>query len=116
MLHGHAARTAAVLWRHQALPEPGVLTSACFALICCQVLRGRGFALLRGLPVERWTRQQTLIAYWGIGLHWWVARNARLVSYEEHKLTVWANIRCLLGVIGALVCSGGLGLRLLWLF
>jgi hypothetical protein len=35
-----------------------------------QVLRGRGFALLRGLPVERWSRQQTLIAYWGIGLHW----------------------------------------------
>jgi hypothetical protein len=35
-----------------------------------QVLRGRGFALLRGLPVGRWSRQQTLIAYWGVGLHW----------------------------------------------
>eukprot|EP00775_Hariotina_reticulata_P009087 gene9087-9257_t len=35
-----------------------------------EVLRGRGFALLRGLPVDKWSRQETLIAYWGIGLHW----------------------------------------------
>jgi hypothetical protein len=42
----------------------------CCCCFCCQVLRGRGFALLRGLPVERWSRQQMLIAYWGIGLHW----------------------------------------------
>ena len=37
-----------------------------------EVLRGRGFALIRGLPVERWSRLETLVAYWGIGLHWWV--------------------------------------------
>lgn len=35
-----------------------------------EVIRGRGFALLRGLPVERWSRKETLVAYWGIGLHW----------------------------------------------
>ncbi|PJK31735.1 hypothetical protein CVT23_00125 [Minwuia thermotolerans] len=33
------------------------------------VLHGRGFALLRGLPVERWTIRQAAIAYWGMGLH-----------------------------------------------
>jgi hypothetical protein len=45
-------------------------TAASTVKCLLQVLRGRGFALLRGLPVERWSRQQTLIAYWGIGLHW----------------------------------------------
>lgn len=35
-----------------------------------EVLRGRGFALIRGLPVDGWSRLETLVAYWGIGLHW----------------------------------------------
>ena len=34
-----------------------------------EVLHGRGFFLLRGLPVERWTIKQAAIAYWGIGAH-----------------------------------------------
>ncbi len=34
-----------------------------------QVLHGRGFVLLRGLPVERWSVRQAAIAYWGIGAH-----------------------------------------------
>jgi len=34
------------------------------------VKHGRGFGVLRGLPVERWTRVQSLVAYWGIGLYW----------------------------------------------
>ncbi|MCP5152981.1 MAG: TauD/TfdA family dioxygenase [Ectothiorhodospiraceae bacterium] len=33
------------------------------------VLWGRGFVLLRGLPVERYSPRQRAIAYWGIGLH-----------------------------------------------
>lgn len=32
------------------------------------VLHGRGFALIRGLPVDRWTLKQAAIAYWGMGL------------------------------------------------
>lgn len=35
-----------------------------------EVLRGRGFGLIRGLPVDRWSRVETLVAYWGIGLYW----------------------------------------------
>ena len=31
------------------------------------LLEGRGFVLVRGLPVERWTREETAIAYMGIG-------------------------------------------------
>lgn len=38
-----------------------------------ELLYGRGFQLLRGLPVERWTIRQAAIAYWGIGTHLGVA-------------------------------------------
>jgi Taurine catabolism dioxygenase TauD, TfdA family len=34
-----------------------------------EVVRGRGFALLRGLPVVRWTRRQSAVAFWGLGRH-----------------------------------------------
>jgi len=33
------------------------------------LIDGRGFALLRGLPVERYGREDAERAYWGIGLH-----------------------------------------------
>lgn len=35
-----------------------------------EVTWGRGFALLRGVPVWRYTRRESLAAYWGIGLYW----------------------------------------------
>ena len=31
---------------------------------------GRGWALVRGVPVWRYSRQQQLAAYWILGLHW----------------------------------------------
>ena len=34
-----------------------------------EILRGRGFILLRGLPVERLGRDLAGIAYWGLGTH-----------------------------------------------
>ncbi len=34
-----------------------------------EILRGRGFVLLRGLPVEHWSRQQVLTVYWGLACH-----------------------------------------------
>lgn len=34
-----------------------------------EVLHGRGFVLLRGLPVDRWTLREAAIAYWGLGTH-----------------------------------------------
>jgi hypothetical protein len=33
-----------------------------------QVLNGRGVALIKGVPVERYSRREAAIAYWGIGL------------------------------------------------
>lgn len=34
-----------------------------------QLLNGRGFVLLRGLPADDWTDRQLITAYWGIGRH-----------------------------------------------
>jgi hypothetical protein len=33
------------------------------------VAKGRGFVLLRGLPVQRWTSSEIERAFWGLGLH-----------------------------------------------
>jgi hypothetical protein len=34
-----------------------------------EVLLGRGFLLLRGLPVERWGDEDSALVYWGLGQH-----------------------------------------------
>ncbi len=34
-----------------------------------ELIDGRGFVRLRGLPRERWTNDQMCMAYWGIGAH-----------------------------------------------
>jgi len=44
-----------------------------------EVLDGRGFVLLRGLPVEQWGRRLSAIAFLGLGLHW-----GRLRSQNRH--------------------------------
>lgn len=31
---------------------------------------GRGFALIRGVPVDRWTREEVMAAYWLMGTYW----------------------------------------------
>jgi hypothetical protein len=46
-----------------ALPRLG----ATLRSLLRDLLEGRGFVLLRGLPVERWTREQQAIAYMGLG-------------------------------------------------
>ncbi len=40
-----------------------------------EVLNGRGFILLRGLPVERWTMRKSATAYFGLGAHLGSARS-----------------------------------------
>ncbi|KAG2436556.1 hypothetical protein HYH02_011493 [Chlamydomonas schloesseri] len=35
-----------------------------------QAQHGRGWSLLRGVPVQRYSRQQQLTAWWILGLHW----------------------------------------------
>jgi hypothetical protein len=45
------------------------------ARICDEVINGRGFVLMRGLPVERWSIRQSATAYFGIGAHFGSARS-----------------------------------------
>ena len=45
------------------------------AAIRREVIEGRGFALLRGLPVERWSIREAATAYFGIGTHFGGARS-----------------------------------------
>ena len=40
-----------------------------------ECINGRGFVLLQGLPVERWSVQETAVAYWGIGTYWGTAQS-----------------------------------------
>lgn len=48
-------------------PLPTV--SSRLATVKRDVLHGRGFFLIRGLPVDRWTLRQAAVAYWGLGTH-----------------------------------------------
>lgn len=51
--------------------------------LLAELLEGRGFVLLRGLPVERWTRQAQAIAYMGLGS--WLGQ-ARSQNAKGHLL------------------------------
>jgi hypothetical protein len=48
-----------------------------------EVLEGRGFVLVRGLPVERWSRRQAALAFLGIGSH---LGNLRSQNADGHLL------------------------------
>jgi hypothetical protein len=47
------------------------------------VLEGRGFVLIRSLPVERWTRREAALAFLVIGVH---LGNLRMQNAEGHLL------------------------------
>ena len=53
------------------------------ARILHEVLEGRGFVLLRGLPVERWGRRLSALAFLGLGRHW---GNLRSQNRHGHLL------------------------------
>jgi hypothetical protein len=48
-----------------------------------EVLTGRGFVLIRRLPVERWSKLQRAVAFFGLGTHW---GNARPQNADGHML------------------------------
>ncbi|QQS14391.1 MAG: TauD/TfdA family dioxygenase [Rhodospirillales bacterium] len=56
-----------------AFPLPTV--TARLARAKDELLRGRGFTVLRGLPVDRWTIRQSATAYFGLGVHIGSARS-----------------------------------------
>ncbi|GBF87480.1 taurine catabolism dioxygenase [Raphidocelis subcapitata] len=51
---------------HFPLPTLGPLLEA----LRDEVRDGRGFAVIRGFPVDRLSRRETVIGFWGIGLYW----------------------------------------------
>lgn len=53
--------------RQEDFPLPGLGPSLAEQLT--QIRAGRGFVVLRGLPVERYTDQEIEILYWGLGAH-----------------------------------------------
>jgi Taurine catabolism dioxygenase TauD, TfdA family len=48
-----------------------------------EVLNGRGFVLIKALPVERWTKREAAIAFLGIGVH---LGNLRMQNAAGHLL------------------------------
>ena len=48
-----------------------------------EVLNGRGFVLIRSLPIHRWTSRQAAIAFLGIGVH---LGNLRMQNADGHLL------------------------------
>ncbi|KAL4447780.1 hypothetical protein ABPG75_004999 [Micractinium tetrahymenae] len=48
-----------------------------------EVTHGRGFQLLSGVPVDRWSQQQSILAYWGMGLYWGKVRS---INKQGHLL------------------------------
>jgi hypothetical protein len=53
------------------------------AAIQDEVMRGRGFALIRGLPVDRWSIRESATVYYGLGTHF---GNARSQNAKGHVL------------------------------
>ena len=68
---GHGTPLADISPATFALPALGAVLSG----ILTELLEGRGFAMLRGFPVERYTREEQAIAYLGIGSHFGKARS-----------------------------------------
>ncbi|HKK29989.1 MAG TPA: TauD/TfdA family dioxygenase [Alphaproteobacteria bacterium] len=51
--------------------------------LCSDVLNGRGFALMRGLPVDRYSMRESATAYFGVGTYF---GNARSQNAKGHVL------------------------------
>jgi hypothetical protein len=67
--------------RKQDFPLPTLAPR--FERILNEVLAGRGFALIRRLPVERWSKLERAVAFCGLGAHW---GNLRSQNAEGHVL------------------------------
>jgi hypothetical protein len=75
---------SAINWqnlRREDFPLPGMEQR--LRGILDDVLEGRGFVLLRGLPVERWERRLAATAFLGLGRHW---GNLRSQNRHGHLL------------------------------
>jgi hypothetical protein len=68
---GRRQAHAAIDWQNVHRDDfPLPTLSDRLARILHEVLEGRGFVLLRGLPVDRWGSRLSAIAFLGLGLYW----------------------------------------------
>ena len=74
----HEIEAATRAWRAHASAGPAPMEAADFPLpnlgprlaaIRDELLHGRGFSLLKGLPVRRWSGRDSAIAFMGLGAH-----------------------------------------------
>jgi len=79
-LAGSDTDIAAITARDFPLPNLGPKLTA---RVRDDVLNGRGFLLLRGLPVERWSDRQAAVAFFGLGAH---IGSARSQNAQGHLL------------------------------
>lgn len=70
-----------VALRKEDFPLPALAPR--LARILDEVLNGRGFVLIRRLPVERWSKLERAVAFCGLGAHW---GNLRSQNAEGHIL------------------------------
>ncbi len=72
VLVSRGAEIASITGRDFPLPTLGRKLKA---RVRDEVLNGRGFLLIRGLPVERWSMREAATAYFGLGAHLGSARS-----------------------------------------
>ena len=61
-----------------------------------EAVNGRGFVLLRGLPVQEWAVEEVATAYWGMGTYWGKAQpQNRLHHLLGHVKVSIASLMCL---------------------
>ncbi len=75
----HVEQTGTAMLDMSSADFPLPTLSARLQGLAVELDRGRGFWLLRGLPIDRLTERQAAFIYWGLGLHMGtpVSQNAR---------------------------------------
>ena len=77
--HASGADVASMIAEDSLLPTLAPMLQA----LLDEVLNGRGFVLIRSLPVQRWTRRQAATAFLAIGVH---LGNLRMQNAQGHLL------------------------------
>jgi hypothetical protein len=56
-----------------------------------ELVSGRGFYLIKGLPVQKWTREEAILAYWGLGTYWGHAVSQNGKGHLIGHVKVWED-------------------------
>ena len=74
-----------------------------------EAVNGRGFVLLRGLPVEQWPVEEVAIAYWGLGSYWGKAQPQNRLHHLLGHVKVGQCLRLIVSLlcfaVSAMLCS-----------